>query len=689
MTTNSPPSAQTLNTIQQSIQQGNFAQAALDAKSLLASATDAETQTMCWYLLAVSYRLQQAHEDAINALHSLLAIHPQHARGFQELGYNYRALGQGKQASIHFYKATKANPALLSAWQALLPIYKQAGQSEAIALCQTQITQLSALPKPILAATDLLYSGKIAEADIMCRRYLQEHKRSIEGLLLLAEIALELKAISEAEFILETAIELDPARLKVKYHLFRIYSKLGKFAKALALATILTDKDPDNIFYQVAKGTALVGVGALNEAIATYLQIVAKKQVEANVYLLLGHAYKTQGDIKASVSAYQQAYNIDPHCGDAYWSLANTKTYVFSDAEIENMLNGTKHQDISDTNKVHLHFALGKAYEDRPDASPEDSAHAEQNTLGKETKISRDPQAQYKEAFTHYAMGNQLQGASLQYSSKNHAQFVQSQINTFTPALVNKLKHLGHSDAAPIFIVGMPRAGSTLLEQILASHSQVDGTMELHEILGLAATLSKKQHNKPSYPHNLENIPEAYFAQFGEKFIKDTKVYRQGGAYFIDKMPNNYMHIGLIKLILPKAKIIDARREPMACCFSGFKQLFGEGQEFSYSLTDIGLYYQNYIKLMDHWQQLFPDQILLVNHEDMVSDTQAQIRRMLAFCGLEFEQACVDFHKNKRAVKTPSAQQVRQPIYSSGLEQWKHFEPYLQELKDSLDGGAA
>jgi tetratricopeptide (TPR) repeat protein len=666
MQANNTSSAQMLSNIQQAIQKGNLAQAEQDAKLLLAGQADENTQTMGCYLLAVCYRLQQAYQNAINSLQHLLAVNPQHARAYQELGYNYRALGQGKQASIHFYKATKINPALLSAWQALLPIYKEAEQLEAIKLCQTQIKQLSALPKPILAATDLLYDGKINEADVVCRRYLQEHKHSIDGLMLLAEIALALKAVTEAEFILETCVELSPDKLEAKYQLFKIYSKLGKFAKALALANILTSKDPHNIFYQVAKATALVGVGDINEAIEIYHVIVANQQAEANVYLLLGHAYKTKGNIAQAVAAYQQAYAIDEFCGDAYWSLANTKTYSFSAKEIATMLKGSEQQEVSAKDKIHLHFALGKAYEDNP------------------VSASCTQADKVKNAFFHYARGNELQSADLRYSSSNHAQFVQSQIDAFTPQLVAKLKGLGHSDLAPIFIVGMPRAGSTLLEQILASHSQVDGTMELHEILGLGATLSKSQGNKPSYPHNLAHIPGHYLAEFGKKFIQDTQVYRQGAAYFIDKMPNNYMHVGLIKLILPNSKIIDARRDPMACCFSGFKQLFGEGQEFSYSLSNIGTYYQHYVKLMDHWQQLFPNEILLVNHEDVVSDTTAQIKRMLTFCGLDFEQACVDFHKNKRAVKTPSAQQVRQPIYTSGIEQWKSFEPYLDELKQAL-----
>jgi DNA-binding SARP family transcriptional activator len=465
------------------------------------------------------------------------------------------------------------------------------------------------------------------------------------------------KAISEAEFILETCIQLSPTNLEAHYQLFKIYSKLGKFAKALALGDILVQQDPNNIFYRVAKATALVGVGDIQKAIDIYQQIVEDNKAESNVYLLLGHAYKTQGNIEQSVRAYQQAYKLERHCGDAYWSLANTKTYQFNAEEIQHMLTGTTSNDVSLKDKVHLHFALGKAYED---------------------------EKQYKHSFLHYDLGNKLQSTTLAYSSDNHAQFVQSQISAFTPELATKFAKIGHPDPAPLFIVGMPRAGSTLLEQILASHSEVDGTMELHEILGLASNLSKKQGSKPVYPHNIDSIPEPYFAQLGQKFIQDTQVYRQNGAYFIDKMPNNYMHIGLIKLILPNAKIVDARREPMACCFSGFKQLFGEGQEFSYSLSDLAQYYKNYVKLMDHWQHVFPNQILQVQHEDVVNDTETQIRRLLDFCGLPFEQACLDFHKNKRAVKTPSAQQVRQPIYRSGLEQWTHFEPYLGELADSF-----
>ena len=650
--------------LQTSLQQGEFNKVEKEAFALLDKTVDMECELHIeiLYLLAVCLRLQKKHNDAIEYLNKILAIQNQHGRAHQELAYNYQAANNEKQAAFHFYQATQINPALVSAWQGLLPIYKKQNQSEAATICKQHITRLMSLPKPVLGATDLLNEGKIKAADHLCRNYLQQNKHCMHGLLLLAEIAQALKAFTEAEFILETCVELDPKHLEAKYQLFTVYNKLGKFAQALELAEYLLSTNPCNPQYLVAKATSLVGIGSVELGIQIYESLCKKAKegkqdrttIFANIYVLLGHAYKTVGNIQASVKAYQEAYHLSPFYGDAFWSLANTKTYLFSEDEIALMLEGVMLDNVSISDKVHLHFALGKAFED--------------------TKA-------FSHSFDHYKKGNALQRSRTSYSSDKHTAFTDNQISSFTPKLKAQLQGLGYKDTAPIFIVGLPRAGSTLLEQILASHTLVDGTMELHEIMGLASKLSMGNSQQAIYPHNLTQLPQEYFKSFGEKFIKDTQVYRQGGAYFIDKMPNNYMHVGLIKLILPNAKIIDARRDPMACCFSGFKQLFGEGQEFTYSLNDIAIYYKNYLRLMDHWQTVFPGEILLVEHENMVSNTEAEIRRMLEYCGLPFEQACLDFHQNKRAVKTPSAQQVRQPIYTSGLKQWEHYAPYLDELK--------
>ncbi|MYJ74878.1 MAG: sulfotransferase, partial [Gammaproteobacteria bacterium] len=273
------------------------------------------------------------------------------------------------------------------------------------------------------------------------------------------------------------------------------------------------------------------------------------------------------------------------------------------------------------------------------------------------------------------------------YHRAEHLQVrIDSQIEVCTAELFARRSGLGHPAPDPVFVVGLPRAGSTLLEQILSSHSQVDGTMELHHILNLAKRLRGRDEpgGKPRYPAILGDLADDYFRRFGEQFIDDTRAYRGDAPYFVDKMPNNFFHVGLIRLILPNAKVIDARRHPMACCFSGYKQLFGEGQEFSYGLTEIGNYYRQYVKLMDHWDRVLPGFVLCVQHEDVVDDLEGQVRRILEFCGLPFEQACVDYHQTERSIRTPSSEQVRQPIFRTSLEQWRNYEPWLGPLKDAL-----
>jgi len=317
--------------------------------------------------------------------------------------------------------------------------------------------------------------------------------------------------------------------------------------------------------------------------------------------------------------------------------------------------------DTSETDKVHFNFALGKALEDQRD---------------------------FAAAFTAYETGNTLNKKILKYQSGEISRRVDHQIERCNAALFSQWKNAGCSRADPIFILGLPRAGSTLLEQILASHSQVDGTLELPNILSLVHRLQGRQKirvdEEPPYPRRLTEIEAHHLTDFGQQYIDDTQIFRQGAPFFIDKMPNNFLHIGLIKLILPNAKVIDARRHPLSCCFSNFKQLFAEGQEFTYSLSDMGEYYRHYVRLMDHWDEVLPGFVLKVQHEDVVNDLEAQVRRMLDFCDLAFEESCLEFYKTERNVRTPSSEQVRQPIYKTGLQQWRHFEAHLTPLFDAL-----
>jgi exonuclease VII small subunit len=360
-----------------------------------------------------------------------------------------------------------------------------------------------------------------------------------------------------------------------------------------------------------------------------------------------------------AISSYRTAATIRPNYGDAYWSLANLKTYRFSDEEIARMRAEESTESTALTDRYHLCFALGKALEDR---------------------------GIYEESFKYYERGNALKKTQSRYRPEYFERNTALQKEVCTADFFGARRAAGCPSDEPIFILGLPRSGSTLLEQILASHSQVEGTLELPEIPRLAQDLQGRESNDASarYPGILRSLPLADFERFGTRYLADTRVYRQGSPRFIDKMPNNFRHLGLIHLVLPNAKIIDARREAMACCFSNFKQLFAHGQEFTYSLTDIARYYRTYVELMQHWDQVLPGKVLRVQYEDVVADLEGQVRRLLEFCELPFEESCVEFHRTERSVRTASSEQVRQPLFHESLDQWRHYEPWLGPLKEAL-----
>lgn len=640
-----------LNELKQLVQQSKFEQAIQIANESLLSSEYANHADVL-YILAVAYRLSAQTDLALTTLERLLNLTPEHARAQQEQGYIFRAQGKTLEATKAFYAATQSNPALLSAWSALVPLYEALRNTQARQIASEQVAYLSKLPRPVLGALDLMYEGDLSSADKICRQFLQQHKHQQDAMLCLAQIGVRMKVYGEAEFILESCVELYPTFFPATLELLKLYAKQGKFSAVIDRISASPESFKSHPQIIVAKASAQVGVGELDAAINDYSELLSKDSGQYAVHLLLGHAYKARGDFNEAIEHYRKAYTNKSDCGDAYWSLANTKTYTFSAEEIAEMEHKVKMEEVAIDDRIHFAFALGKAHEDNE---------------------------AFDKSFSYYELGNRLKMDLSGYDINRTEDYIATIIDNFTPEVFERTKNPGCNDDAPIFIVGLPRAGSTLLEQILASHSKVDGTMELHNILGLAARLQKR-----GYPGGLDTLDPQYFERFGEQFIQDTQSYRRDAPFFIDKMPNNFMHIGLIKLILPNAKIIDARREPMACCFSGFKQLFGDGQEFSYGLASIARYYRAYEKLMQHWDRVLPGFVLRVQHEDVVNDLDSQVRKILDFCGLPFEQSCIDFYQTKRAIKTPSSEQVRQPIYRSGLEQWKHYEQYLSPLILSL-----
>ena len=651
-----------LKSIQQLIQTTRFTDAIKQSKQLQQQITDKKEQIELWYLIAVAQRYAKTFTLALTSINELLKLDTTHSRANQEQGYIHLALHHPRQAKLSFEQAVKLNPSLIASWQELIQLYRESKQKEHVQKAANQLAKLKELPPALLAVTELMHESKLLKAEAICRKFLQKNKHHIDGMCLLAEIGVELKIYDDAEFLLASALELAPSHTYARSQYLNLLIRLGKYKTAEQQVEKLFAEQAENLSFKVAKANVLTGLGKIDQAIGLFEQAIKQDARVPSFYLHLGHALKAKGDIFKAVAAYQQAYQLNPNYGDAFWSLANTKTYSFSDEEIVKMQIQQDNKNLALTDKVQLHFATGKAFEDRKD---------------------------YQQAFQAYQQGNELQHAHNGFDINKVEQQVAEQIKHCTSELFEKRGHLGLNSPDPIFIIGLPRAGSTLLEQILASHSQVDGTMELHNILALASRLqgrSHKQANKEKqYPQNLSHINPDFFKRFGQQYLDETRVYREGSPLFIDKMPNNFMHIGLIKLILPNAKIIDARRSPMACCFSGFKQLFAEGQDFSYNLEDIGRYYQAYLKLMTHWHEVLPNFVLTVTHEDVVNDLEKQVRIMLDFCGLEFEQSCLDFHKTKRNIKTPSSEQVRQPIYKSSTEQWRHFEQYLTPLKEVLN----
>lgn len=612
------------------------------------------------YTLAVLHRAEGQPENAKVLLEALVVEKPDFGRGFQELGLCELALKKEPAAITAFEQAVEHDGSLIDSWKFLTTAYRRQGDTRAEQAAM-QVDFLASLPNELRTVISYLAANRMGDAERLCRFFLQQNKTHVEGMRLMAEIATRTGVFDDAEFLLETVMELAPDHIEAEIQLAHVLLRRQRFHKAYhrVKSIYVRDKSPSTQV-KALYASVCFGVGENEQAIKTYQDMIRVSPNDPQLRVSLAHIYNATGESPKAVDLFRQAYGLKPDFGDAFWSLANTKSYRFTEAELASMTDRVTAASTPALDKIQMHFALGKAHEDTKD---------------------------YDTAFSHYQQGNTLKRETSTHSREQLDIRISTQLDVCTANLFERLSDVGHDAPDPIFILGLPRAGSTLLEQILASHSKVDGTMELHDILDLAKRLrgrDKASDQSPRYPRILGELPSERFSQFGQQFIEDTRAYRGDAPFFIDKMPNNFFHIGLIKLILPNAKIIDARRHPMACCFSGYKQLFGEGQEFSYGLEEIGNYYRQYIDLMDHWDTVLPGFVLRVQHEDVIADLEGQVRRMLDFCGLEFEEACVEFHKTKRTVRTPSAEQVRQPINKSGVDQWCHFESYLDPLKRAL-----
>lgn len=642
------------------LEKGQLADALAGAQRLLQEVPENRD---VWYIIAVSQRYLQRIPDALATLEQFERLHPDYSRLYQERGHCYVALREAAPAIDAFLHAVNINPALPASWNALKVLFTMTGQTDQAETAAAHVARLAKLPPAVVTATSMFADGEIFPAERLLRDYLLKHGDHVEAMRLLAKIGMKLEVFDDAEFLLESLLLLAPDYHAARYDYVLTLLQRHKHVQAREELERLLKIEPHNRAYRISYATACVGIGNHEQAIELYRAIIGESPqgspAAADLHLSVAHALKTLGRQKEAIDSYYTAVACRPSYGDAYWSLANLKTYRFPAEEIARMRAQEEASNIAREDRYHLCFALGKALEDR---------------------------AEYAEAFRYYERGNSLKKAEIRFRIEPIERNARLQAEHCTKEFFASRQGYGCDAIDPIFIVGLPRAGSTLLEQILASHSRVEGTMELPNILRFVGDLQGRDPDteNPRYPAILADLKPEVFRQFGEKYLADTRIYRSGKPRFIDKMPNNFRHIGLIHLILPNAKIIDARREPMACCFSNFKQLFASGQEFTYSIEDIARYYRSYVGLMRHWEEVLPGRILRVQHEDVVEDLEGNVRRLLDFCGLEFEPGCLEYYKTERSVRTASSEQVRQPIFKEGLDQWRHFEPWLGPLKSAL-----
>lgn len=555
--------------------------------------------------------------------------------------------------------AVRQDPRNAMAQRRLGHVLRRLGLDEQAAEAEIAAIRATAFDPQMVAIAQALLENDLPAAEQGLRARLSQQPLDVAAIRMMAELAGRIGRFPDAENLLRRALELAPGFTAARGNLATVLYKQKRFAEAAEVLDEVLAADPANPANQNLKAAALSHTGDYHEALAIYAELLESFPEHAKLWMSRAHILKTVGQQEESVASYRRALAIQPGLGEVWWSLANLKTVRFDDADVAAMEQALKDGALSLEDRFHLHFALGKAYEER-----------------------REAQA----SFHHYERGNALRSEELAYNPGETTTLVDATIAGFTPEFVAGLAGHGCPAPDPVFILGLPRAGSTLIEQILASHSQIEGTMELPDIPAMAMREADRAGAKwRHWPDALRNMEPGRLAELGEEFLERTRVQRKTDKpFYIDKLPNNWAYAGFIAAILPKAKIIDARRHPLDCCFSNFKQHFARGQGFSYSLDHIGRYYADYVRAMDHYDAAMPDRVLRVVHEELLDDPEGQVRRMLDYLGVAFEPDCLEFHRNTRAVRTASSEQVRRPINREGVGQWEPYSEWLGPLFDAL-----
>jgi len=611
------------------------------------------------FMLARCHLLCDESQEAKHALETLMGHDPEHVFAKTELAKIHFSEGNSDEAIRLLNEVTFARPEIIENWRLLSEFLKQDEQVQESQDALKQYDMIKAFNKNLLLAEQAFKSGDFQAADGICRKLLQLVPNEVRTLRLLARIARQLGYFEFSTATLARCVSTRPG--DVALGLEYAYSLLGSrmYQEALAQCEARIDRAPEVLDTYDLMAEVLYHQGRYEEAIEIYRALSEVPEKRALCLTHLGKVLKTVGKAAEATSCYQQAIEIEPLLGQAYWELADLKTYRFSDEEVSSMQRLLDADEIRPLDRVMIQFALGKALEDSQ---------------------------RFEESFQNYQSANSAYARirSVRYASLNDRFKL-----TFTTEYFSARENHGNDTSAPIFVVGLPRSGSTLVEQILSSHSLVDATQELEEIVSIARAVNDpNQPEQGQYPQAMASLSAKQTQDLAQRYLDYAQPYRQQAPYFVDKAPHNFQHIGLIKTLLPGAKIIDVRRNPMASGWSLFRQFFAESYPFSYDLKTIGKYYNDYIALMNHWHSVLPNQILTIQYEDLVKDFPATVNTILDYCGLEFEDACLNFHLNTRAVATPSSEQVRQPLYNDALEHWRNYEAFLEPLKQTIEDEA-
>jgi predicted Zn-dependent protease len=611
-------------------------------------------------LLATASRSLGDATGALGVLDGLVRLQPANAVIRLELARAYREAGRQAETVSALQEALRLEPKLADGWRELSVQLAAAGDDRGADAAYARYASLSREPAQLREPTWALQDNRTSAAESMLRRILLKTPQDVAAMRLLAEALMRSENYTEAERLLRNCLDLAPGYSAARHDLARLLLKLEKPSELLPLVERLLVLEPQNAAYRSLQASVFSLIGRHDKAIEILDTLFADSNAAASLWMNYGHELKAAGRSRDSVSAYRTSIALAPSSGAAYWSLANLKTFRFSAAELDAMRAQLTREDVTTDDRVDFEFAIAKALED---------------------------DRRFAESFEHYSAANSLRRSMLPYdSAKISAQIMRSK-KVFTPGFFAERQGFGSNAIDPIFIVGLPRAGSTLLEQILASHSLVEGTRELADIISIARELGRKssEMDDAAFLEALASLNAADVAALADRYLDATRIYRRTGEpRFVDKMPNNFIYIGLIHLLFPRAAIIDARRHPLGCCFSCFKQHFAWGQRFTNDLADLGRYYRDYVDLMAHFDAVLPGRVHHVNYENVVKDLPREVRGLLEYCGLPFEDQCLRFFENRRSIQTASAEQVRQPIFSEGVDQWRHFEPWLGPLKEAL-----